>query len=150
MKINDSLDKLKSMNKRPWVYRNKVVEIIGYADHVGDDGDEVEIYLNDGRIIECRLVDLGDKLKEFGCATGTVVTLAHQKLNEVSSVRPDVVNELRETVMSSIRELKSDPGKVSQAKQVFQGVNTMINLAKLELEYRKYMDSSVPNGGKRR
>lgn len=29
---------------------------------------------------------------------------------------------------------------VAQAKQVFQGVNTLVNLAKTELEYRKYMN----------
>jgi hypothetical protein len=29
---------------------------------------------------------------------------------------------------------------VSQAKQVFQGVNTLVNLAKTELEYRKYLN----------
>lgn len=146
---NESLEQLKRMNKRPWVYRNKVVEIIGYADYVGEDGDEVEIYLNDGRTIECKINKLGEKLSEFGSATGTVVTLAHQKLNEVSSVRPDTINELRETIMDSIRKLKDDPGHVSQAKQIFQGVNTMLNLAKTELEYRKYMDSTVPNGSRR-
>ena len=145
---NESLQQLKRMNKRPWVYRNKVVEIIGYADYVSEDGDEVEIYLNNGRTIECKISKLGEKLREFGSATGTVVTLAHQKLNEVSSVRPDTINELRETIMDSIRKLKDDPGHVSQAKQIFQGVNTMLNLAKTELEYRKYMDSSVPNGRK--
>ena len=143
------MEQLKRMNKRPWVYRNKVVEIIGYADYVGEDGDEVEIYLNDGRTIECKINKLGEKLSEFGSATGTVVTLAHQKLNEVSSVRPDTINELRETIMDSIRKLKDDPGHVSQAKQIFQGVNTMLNLAKTELEYRKYMDSTVPNGSRR-
>ena len=145
---NESLEQLKRMNKRPWVYRNKVVEIIGYADYVGEDGDEVEIYLNDGRTIECKINKLGEKLREFGSATGTVVTLAHQKLDEVSSIRPDVVQELRETVLESIRAIKSDASKINQAKQIFQGVNTMLNLAKTELEYRKYMDSSVPNGRK--
>ena len=145
---NESLEQLKWMNKRPWVYRNKVVEIIGYADYVGEDGDEVEIYLNDGRVIECKINKLGEKLREFGSATGTVVTLAHQKLDEVSSIRPDVVRELRETVLESIREIKRDASKINQAKQIFQGVNTMLNIAKTELEYRKYMDSSVPNGRK--
>ena len=40
---------------------------------------------------------------------------------------------------------KEDPSKVSQAKQVFQGVNTVINLAKTELEYRKYLDTTDPS-----
>lgn len=145
--MNEALRKLKSMNKRPWVYRNKVVEIIGFADYVGEHGDEVEIYLNDGRTIECHVNKLEEKLKEFGSATGTVVTLAHHKLDEVSSVNPTVVKEVRDLVLESIREVKSNPEKISQAKQVFQGVNTLLNIAKTELEYRKYMDHAVPNGG---
>lgn len=36
--------------------------------------------------------------------------------------------------------LKKSPEHVSQAKQVFQGVNTLINLAKTELEYRKFVN----------
>lgn len=146
----ESIERLKQMKNRPWVYRNKVVEIIGYADGVGEDGDEIEIYLNDGRTIECRITELSSKLKEFGHATGTVVVLAHQKLDQVSCMKPNVTEELRDTVLESIRMLKTDPGTVNQAKQIFQGVNTMINLAKAELEYRKYIDSSAPNGRGRR
>lgn len=134
------------MKNRPWVYRNKVVEIIGFADGVGEDGDEVEIYLNDGTTIECRIVELHRKLKEFGDATGTVVVMAHHKLDKVSSMQPSVMGELRDILLDSIRKVKADPGTVSQAKQVFQGVNTMINLAKAELEFRKHMDQSIPGG----
>lgn len=133
------------MKNRPWVYKNKVVEILGYADGVGEEGDEVEIYLNDGTTIECLMINLSRKLKEFGSATGTVVVMANHKLDQVSSMQPNVLHELRNTILESIREVKSDPSKVSQAKQIFQGVNTMINLAKTELEFRKYMDLSVPN-----
>ena len=43
-----------------------------------------------------------------------------------------------------IKDVKEDPNKVNQAKQVFQGVNTLINLAKTELEYRKYLDTTDP------
>lgn len=142
----ESIERLKQMKSRPWVYRNKVVEIIGYADGVGEDGDEVEIYLNDGTMIECRIIELSKKLKEFKDATGTVVVLANHRLDKVSSMQPGVMQELRDTVMETIRGLKQDPGKVNQAKQVFQGVNTMINLARTELEYRRYMEGTVPNG----
>ncbi len=136
------------MKGRPWVYRNQVVEILGFADGVGEDGDEVEIYLNSGTTIECRITELGKKLNEFGTANGTVVTYAQHKLDKVSSMQPNVMEELRNTILQSIRDVREDPGKVNQAKQIFQGVNTMINLAKTELEFRKYMDSSVA-GNKR-
>lgn len=136
------LERLDLMKKRPWVYRGSVVEILGYADGVGEDGDEVEIYLSNGTTIACRLTDLGRKLKEFGEANGTVVTYAQHKLDKVSSMQPNVMEELRNTILQSIRDVKDDPSKVNQVKQIFQGVNTMINLAKTELEFRKYIDSA--------
>lgn len=51
---------------------------------------------------------------------------------------------MRNLVLQQIKDVKEDPNKVNQAKQVFQGVNTLINLAKTELEYRKYLDTTDP------
>ena len=149
MDIKDAINQLEKMKGRPFVYKNKVVEILSYADYVGDEGDEIEIYLNDGTVIECLMVHLDRKLKDFTSATGTIVTLAHHKLDQVSCMKASVTQELRDTVMESIRALKTNPESVEQAKQIFQGVNTMINLAKTELEFRKYLDQSVAQRNKR-
>ena len=143
MSATEALKQLERMKNKPWVYRNKVVEILTYADRVGDNGDSIEIYLNDGTTIECQMFQLSKKIKEFTDAGGTIVTMAHHKLDQVSSMKPNVVQELRDTVLESIRNLKANPNSVDQAKQIFQGVNTMIGLARTELEYRKYMDSSI-------
>lgn len=134
------LKQLESMKGGAFIYRGELVELLHYADHVGEDGDEVEIYLNNGKTIECKLPNLGDKLKQFKSAEGAVRIMASRKMDSVSSVAPNVMGELRDTILDSIRTLKKDPGTVNQAKQIFQGVNTMINLAKMELEYRKYVD----------
>lgn len=134
------LKQLESMKGSAYIYRGELVELLSYADHVGEEGDEVEIYLNNGKTIECKLQDLGDKLKQFKSAEGAVRIMASRKMDSVSSVAPNVMGELRDTILDSIRTLKQDPGTVNQAKQIFQGVNTMINLAKVELEYRKYVD----------
>ena len=136
----EALEQLEKMKGGAFIYRNDVVELIAYADHVGEDGDEVEIYLNNGKTIECKIPELERKLKEFRSAEGAVRVMASRKMDSVSSVAPSVMGELRDTILDSIRTLKADPGTVNQAKQVFQGVNTMINLAKMELEYRKYVD----------
>ena len=144
------LKQLERMKGGAFIYRGDLVELLCYADHVGEDGDEVEIYLNNGKTIECKLKDLGDKLKQFKSAEGAVRIMASRKMDSVSSVAPSVMGELRDTILDSIRTLKADPGTVNQAKQVFQGVNTMINLAKMELEYRKYVDdfnAKVVRGG---
>lgn len=134
------LRQLESMKGGAYIYRGELVELLSYADHVGEEGDEVEIYLNNGKTIECKLSNLGDKLKQFRSAEGAVRIMASRKMDSVSSVAPNVMGELRDTILDSIRTLKQDPGTVNQAKQIFQGVNTMINLAKMELEYRKYVD----------
>jgi hypothetical protein len=68
--------------------------------------------------------------------------LANERLNQVSAVNADIIHQMRDTVLDQIRQVREDPGKVAQAKQVFQGVNTLINLAKAELEYRKYIDKN--------
>ena len=146
------LNQLEQMKGGAFIYRGELVELLGYADYVGEDGDDVEIYLNNGKTIECKIANLGGKLKEFKSAEGAVRIMASRKIDSVSSVAPNVMGELRDTILDSIRTLKKDPGTVNQAKQIFQGVNTMINLAKMELEYRKYVDdfSSKPRGGGKR
>ena len=138
----DGIDKLKEMVNKPFLYKNEEVVIIGYCDGTGDDGDEIEIYLNNGKTIVWPVYDLVMKLPRFLLITNTVVVLANERLNKVSTVNPTVLQDLRETVLGQIKAVKEDPGKVSQAKQVFQGVNTLINLAKTELEYRKYIDKN--------
>lgn len=146
------LNQLDHMKGKAFIYREELVEVLTYADHVGEDGDEVEIYLNNGKTIECKLPDLVDKLKQFKSAESKVCNMVSRKIESVSSVSPNVMGELRDTILDSIRTLKADPTTVNQAKQIFQGVNTMINLGKMELEYRKYIDgfnAKQMGGGKK-
>lgn len=49
---------------------------------------------------------------------------------------------MRDIILNQIKQVKDNPAAVPQAKQIFQGVNTLINLAKTELEYRKYLDKT--------
>lgn len=91
------------------------------------------------------MFDLASKLNRFRSITNTVVVLANERLNKVSTVNPTILQDLRNLVLQQIKDVKEDPSKVSQAKQVFQGVNTVINLAKTELEYRKYLDTTDPS-----
>ena len=135
------IDRLKEMVKKLFLYQNEEIVILNYCDGVGDDGTEVEIYLNNGKVLNFSIFDLSSKLNRFRPITNTVVVLANERLNKVSSVNPTILNELRDMVLQQIKDVKEDPGKVNQAKQVFQGVNTVINLAKTEIEYRKYLDS---------
>ena len=47
----NALEKLRSMVNKPFLYNNEEVVILGYCDGTGDDGDEIEIYLNNGKTL---------------------------------------------------------------------------------------------------
>lgn len=134
------IEKLKLMVNQPFLYQNEEVVILNYCDGTGEDGDEVEIYLSNGKTLVFGISELFSKLHRFRPITNTVVVLANQRLDAVSTVNPTVIKDLRDTVLNQIQAVKDDPGAIGQAKQVFQGVNTLINLAKTEIEYRKYLD----------
>jgi hypothetical protein len=141
----DGIEKLKEMKGKAFLYNNETVVIENYCDGTGEDGDDIEIYLNTGKTLEWKVYDLPMKLSRFQPVTNTVIVLANERLNQVSSVNPAVIQQVRDIILNQIMQVKEDPGKVNQAKQVFQGVNTLINLSKAELEYRKYIDKNNIN-----
>ena len=136
----NTLERLQGMVNKPYLYRNEEVVVLGYCEGTGDDGDEVEIYLNNGKTLVFNYINLPAKLEQFKPVTTQVIVLANQRLDAVSTVNPGIIQKLRDTVLQQIENVKSSPEHVSQAKQVFQGVNTLINLAKTELEYRKFVN----------
>ena len=137
------LERLKEMVNKPFLYKNEEVVIIGYCDGVGEDGTDVEIYLNNGKTLEFSVFDLDIKLGRFRSISNTVIVLANNRLDAVSTVNPTVIKDLRDIVLDQIQRVMNDPAAVNQAKQVFQGVNTLVNLAKAELEYRQYVDKQL-------
>lgn len=136
----NALERLEAMVNKPFLYKNEEVVVIGYCDGTGDDGDEVEIYLNNGKTLVYNYINLPAKLEKFKPVSSQVIVLTNKRLDSVSTVNPSVIQNLRDTVLQQIETVKSNPAAVGQAKQVFQGVNTLINLAKTELEYRKYLN----------
>lgn len=135
------VERMQEMDRSHYVYKGEVVEVLGHVLHTGDDEDEYEILLSNGRTLTGKMDNLENKLTEFVSADKTVATVVDHRMNQVSSFAPNVMSQLRDAVLDSIRLVREDQKNVSQAKQVFQGVNTLINLAKTELEYRKYIDS---------
>lgn len=136
----NALERLQGMVNKPYLYRNEEVVVLGYCEGTGDDGDEVEIYLNNGKTLVFNYINLPSKLEQFRPVTAQVIVLANKRLDSVSAVNPGIIQQLRDTVLQQIEAVKSSPEAVGQAKQVFQGVNTLINLAKTELEYRKFVN----------
>lgn len=143
-----ALERLKDMVGKPFLYKNEEVVVLNYCEGTGDDGDEVEIYLNNGTTLVFNYINLPSKLEKFKPVSTQVIVLANKRLDSVSTVNPTIIQQLRDTVMQQIEAVKKDPSAVAQAKQVFQGVNTLVNLAKTELEYRKYINGIDKEEGK--
>ncbi len=143
-----ALEILKDMVGKPFLYKNEEVVVLNYCEGTGDDGDEVEIYLNNGTTLVFNYINLPSKLEKFKPVSTQVIVLANKRLDSVSTVNPTIIQQLRDTVMQQIEAVKKDPSAVAQAKQVFQGVNTLVNLAKTELEYRKYINGIDKEEGK--
>lgn len=141
----NALEHLQTMVNNPYLYRNEEIVVLGYCEGTGDDGDEVEIYLNNGKTLVFNYINLPAKLEQFKPITAQVIVLANKRLDSVSTVNPTIIQSLRDTVLQQIEAVKTDPAAVGQAKQVFQGVNTLINLAKTELEYRKFLNEVEKN-----
>lgn len=143
-----TLERLKDMVGKAFLYKNEEVVVLNYCEGTGDDGDEVEIYLNNGTTLVFNYINLPSKLEKFKPVSTQVIVLANKRLDSVSTVNPTIIQQLRDTVMQQIEAVKKDPSAVAQAKQVFQGVNTLVNLAKTELEYRKYINGIDKEEGK--
>ena len=139
-----TIERQDKIANKAYIYNGQEVVILGYCDNTGDNGDEVEIYLNNGKTLEWNISDLILKLERFRPITNTVVVLANERLNQVSSVNHTIIQTMRDTILSQIKAVKESPTPevINQSKQIFQGVNTLTNLAKTELEYRKYIDNS--------
>ena len=136
----ETIERLKKMVNQPFLYNNEQVVILNFCEYTGEDRDEVEIYLNNGKTLCYKIYDLKMILERFKPITSTVIVLANERLNQVATVNPEIIQDMRDIVLSQIRAVKDSPDAINQAKQVFQGVNTLINLAKTELDYRRYID----------
>lgn len=84
----NTLERLQGMVNKPYLYRNEEVVVLGYCEGTGDDGDEVEIYLNNGKTLVFNYINLPAKLEQFKPVTTQVIVLANKRLDAVSTVNP--------------------------------------------------------------
>jgi ATP-dependent RNA circularization protein (DNA/RNA ligase family) len=136
----ETIERLKEMVNKPFLYNNDEVVILGYADHVGEDGLEIEIYLNNGKTLEWNMGDLPEKINRFKPITKNVLIIANKKLDSVSTINPNIIQQMRDCLLDEIRKVKESKDNIPQARSVIDGVNALTSLAKIELDYRKYVD----------
>lgn len=120
-----AIEKLKDMINKPYLFNTEEVVILGYCDGTGDDGTDVEIYLNNGKTIIYQMCDLLVKLERFKPITKNVIVLANQRLNKVSAINPTIIEEMRDITLNTIRDIKTGNADISKAKQIFQGIKPL-------------------------
>ena len=104
-----TLDRLKEMVGKPFLYKNEEVVVLNYCEGTGDDGDEVEIYLNNGTTLVFSYINLPSKREKFKPVSAQVIVLANRRLDSVSTVNPTIIQQLRDTVMQQIEAVKKKP-----------------------------------------
>lgn len=135
---------LEEMKGKQWIYKDTVVEILGYILGTGESGNDVEIYTNK-RTIETNLFQLPKVLKSFHPIHKQAQLLAREESKKLTVLDSDVIGEIRETVMAQIRRLKENPNEetIKQSKAINEGINTLTNLARTELEYRRHFERTL-------
>lgn len=132
-----AMDKLKSMVGSAFQYKEDSVFITGYK-QVGEKKDIVNIFLGNGNTIEVSFGDLPGKLKEFIRVHNENQLTVSPKPGTQLATNP-VLSKLSDTVMQSIEQVQKDPNYIPQAKQIFQGVNTLMNIVKTEIAYSEFV-----------
>ena len=111
--------------------------VVGYKLQTGTKKEGVEILFGNGERTSTHfgdLVVLLDQFKEIRQETAIVV---HRTDRLVTA---NNLSTIKDTVLAMIDNVTKDPSKIPQAKQVFQGVNTLMNIAKTEIAYSKFKE----------
>lgn len=134
MTLKEKLKKISSMMNRCWHYQGEDYKFLSYEveeDYViislDEEGKDLTIPAYD-------VLEFIHSCKEINTETGIV-----KKKNFVpnSIANENIMQGLKDTLLDNISKVKENPDYVPQAKVVSNTVQALINLAKLELEYRK-------------
>lgn len=133
---------LENLKGKQWMYKNQVVEVLGYLLGCGDSGNDVEIYIS-GRTIETSLFELPKVLKSFEPIPQRLMIMAREEMKKnVAAITSDVVEEIRNTVLDQIRALRDKPTeeRIKAAKAINESINTLTNFGRALHETNKYYD----------
>lgn len=132
--------RLGAMIDRDFIYRNNVVRVLNFMVGTGEKGNDIEIYLNDGRTIDTNYVKVQKILEDFQPLQEQARVLQRRESATLSVCGGGVVTELRDTLLDQLRAIRENPSKevLAQSKAVNETVSVFTNLARAELEYKKF------------
>ena len=133
---------LSEMKGNEFIYRGAVIEILEYMIGTGDEGNDVEIYLNNGQTIYANYLDVKKHIANFTPITEQARALQKKQDMQLSVCAGSVVTELRTTLIEQIRILRENPSKevLAQSKMINDTINQFTNLARTELEYKRFLN----------
>lgn len=120
-------ERLKDMQNKTWMYKTKLHKIINYK--INDTNIEI-VTDKDWFVIPVNKINV--TLAEFLAAE-------EEKRNNINITLFQGNNKLalKDLVIENIEKIKKDPGYIPVAKALNEQLKTMIQMAKLEIEYKK-------------
>lgn len=127
MKIND---RLFSMKNKIWMYNTRLHKILNYK--ITDD--EVQI-VTDKEWLTFPITKINAALEQFLPANEE-----KQSLTSIAIFQGNGKPALKDLVLENIENIKKDSSYIPKAKALNEQIKTMIEMAKLEIEYKKLSD----------
>lgn len=133
--------RLAEMKGQQWIYNDIVVEVLGHVMNAGEKGQDIEIYLNSGQTIYTDIFKIENVINKFHPIHEQAVILQKQENNRLTVCSGDVVTEVRDLLMDQLRTIRANPTKevIAQSKAINDTINQFTNLARTELEYKKFV-----------
>ncbi len=102
------------------------------------DKDKVTIVTDQKEWLETTVYDIDLFLKDFEILPDEnhPTVIMEQKLPALKTITPDITIKLKDILMENIEKVKANRDYVHQAKVVANSAQTLINMAKLEIDIR--------------
>lgn len=120
---------------KTYLYKGELVTISAF----NKIEDEYVISLSNGEVFTCfaRTLEatLNEKLKPFD--GGVEIARKEENSAVLAGSLSGSIGQLKDVLMNNIEKVQNDKSYVSQAKEVNNSIKEIINLAKVDIEYRK-------------
>jgi len=131
--MDNKLKKLESMTGKKYLYNAKEITLLTYK----QDGEDI-IIVTDKEWVTIPVYDLLVELDKFKLIEEPQLPARKNGSDLGLMAAPaDTLVSLRDTLIDNINKVKEDPAYIPQAKSISYNIQTIINLAKIELETRK-------------
>lgn len=128
---------------KSWQHKgtNEIVRFMSY----NRDGDEITV-ATDGEWLKTTYYDLQVFMNKYTpvpdreeTAKDHTVVIAKkdvQVLPDLKSIQMDTITHLKEALLDNIKKVREDPKYIPQAKEINATVNTIVNLARVEIDMK--------------